>query len=174
MYRGYDYLIGLSHDLYVKAYNLTRLRVLVLWFLVLLVFVVGQMIYYIYHTKFRIGKWLFTTALIAYMILSFGRMDYVIAKYNINANEYITLYNFMYLTELSLDAAPAIAELSEERLVEGKEDGAYYYDHSEDIKTEYREYFKRIKNEYNTSIRGFNISNYIAYQNALDKIAEWK
>lgn len=160
--------------LYVKAYNLTRLRVLVLWFLVLLVFVVGQMIYYIYHTKFRIGKWLFTTALIAYMILSFGRMDYVIAKYNINANEYITLYNFMYLTELSLDAAPAIAELSEERLVEGKEDGAYYYDHSEDIKTEYREYFKRIKNEYNTSIRGFNISNYIAYQNALDKIAEWK
>lgn len=160
--------------LYVKAYNLTRLRVLVLWFLVLLVFVVGQMIYYIYHTKFRIGKWLFTTALIAYMILSFGRMDYIIAKYNINANEYITLYNFIYLTELSLDAAPAIAELSEERLVEGKEDGAYYYDHSEDIKTEYREYFKRIKNEYNESIRGFNISSLIAYQNALDKVAEWK
>lgn len=160
--------------LYVKAYNLTRLRVLVLWFLVFLVFVVGQMIYYIYHTKFRIGKWLFTTALVAYMILSFGRMDYVIAKYNINANDYITADNFMYLTYLSLDATPAIAELSQDRLVENQEDEEYYYEYGEDIKTEYRGYFKWIKKEYNSSIRGFNISNYMAYRSAFDKVEEWK
>lgn len=158
--------------LYVKVYDLTRLRFLVLWFLIFLVFVVGQLMYYVYHSKFRIGKWLFTTALVAYMILSFGRMDYVIAKYNINANEYMTSDNFNYLTYLSLDATPAIAELSVDRLLVDQENNEY--DYEEDMKENYKLYFQRIVNEYNSSIRGFNISNYIAYQSALDKLAEWK
>lgn len=160
--------------LYVKVYDLTRLRFLVLWFLIFLVFVVGQMMYYVYHSKFRIGKWLFITALVAYMILSFGRMDYVIAKYNINANEYMTADNFRYLTYLSLDATPAIAELSEDRLLVDQEDNEYDYGYEEDSKENYELYFQWIVNEYNSSIRGFNISNYIAYQSALDKLAELK
>lgn len=159
--------------LYVKVYDLTRLRFLVLWFLIFLMFVVGQTMYYIYHTKFRIGKWIFTTALVAYMILSFGRMDYIIAKYNINSNEYITPNNFVYLKNLSLDATPAIAELSKDRLLIDHEDNEYYYEYEVDIKEGYDLYFYWIVNEYSSSIRGFNISSYIAYQSALDKVA-WK
>jgi len=106
------------------------------------------------------------------MIISFGRMDYVIAKYNINANEYMTSDNFNYLTYLSLDATPAIAELSVDRLLVDQENNEY--DYEEDMKENYKLYFQRIVNEYNSSIRGFNISNYIAYQSALDKLAEWK
>lgn len=158
--------------LYVKVYDLTRLRLLVLWFLALLVFVVGQIIYYINHSEFKIGKGLFITTLVAYMILSFGRMDYVIAKYNIHANTYITQSDFGYLTYLSLDATPAIGEISPDQLIDGQEEGEVYGEYTEDIKMEYKKYFKRIKNEYKETIRGFNISNYMAYQSALDKVAE--
>ena len=136
-------------------------------------FVVGQTMYYIYHTKFRIGKWIFTTALVAYMILSFGRMDYIIAKYNINSNEYITPNNFVYLKNLSLDATPAIAELSKDRLLIDHEDNEYYYEYEMEIREGYDLYFQWIVKEYSPSIRGFNISSYIAYQSALDKVA-WK
>ncbi|WP_455714191.1 DUF4153 domain-containing protein [Anaerosporobacter sp.] len=160
--------------LYVQVYDLTRLRLLVLWFLVLLLFIVGQIIYYIYHSEFRIGKRLFITTLVAYMILSFGRMDYVIAKYNIYANTYITQSDFVYLTFLSLDATPAIAEISEDRLIDGEEEEEYYNEFDRDIMTEYKEYFKGINNEYKGTIRGFNVSNYVAYQSAHNKVEEWK
>lgn len=158
--------------LYVQVYDLTRLRLLVLWFLALLVFVVGQIMYYVNHSDFKIGKGIFITTLVAYMILSFGRMDYVIAKYNIHANTYITQSDFVYLTYLSLDATPAIGEISTDQLIDGQEEGGVYGEFSEDIRMEYEKYFKRIKNGYKETIRGFNISNYMAYQSALDKVTE--
>lgn len=158
--------------LYVQVYDLTRLRFLVLWFLVLLVFIVGQIMHYINHSEVKIGKRLFITTLIAYMVLSFGRMDYVIARYNIHANTYITQSDFIYLTSLSFDATPAIAKISEDRLIDGEEEGEYYNKYDGDIMTEYEEYFKVIKNEYKGTIRGLNVSNYVAYKSAYNKIKE--
>ncbi|WP_310602738.1 DUF4153 domain-containing protein [Anaerosporobacter sp.] len=155
--------------LYVQAYDLTRLRFLVLWFLIVLIVAVGQMMYYIYHSQYKIGKRLFQTALIAYMLLSFCRMDYIIAKYNISANEYITSDDLMYLTCLSKDATPAIAELPEERVLKRSKADRYNY-----VDASYERYFYTIENEYKSSIRGFNISKYIAYQCAVDKNNELK
>lgn len=105
--------------MYIQYKYLTNLRILVLWAcFVLLLLVTGVMI-----TIFRQGFPLFRFGVIAvsvcYIILSFARTDYWIAKVNIDNMQEETQYAFFagtpvyddygYLArKLSMDAAPAI------------------------------------------------------------------
>lgn len=137
--------------LYVDVYHLTFLRVLVLWFLALLTIAMGGMVYYIYHRKFLINRFLFYTVLICYLIFAYIRPDYMVADYNINHMQQITASDMYYLTYLSVDAAPAFSKIKEEQL-------------GDTAKNILNNYYNSISDSYQGGIRGFNLSHYRAWK----------
>ncbi len=97
--------------LYVKAYHLSFLRVLVLWFLALLaVFMIG-VIRSILQEGFCLFRYGVAVVTAAYLLFSFGRPDALIASYNISRmGEEISLEDLEYLADLSADALPALSK----------------------------------------------------------------
>lgn len=103
--------------MYVGAYHLSFLRVLVLWFLCLLAFVMGGTVYSIYVKKFSLFHYIMVTTAVFYIALSLARPDYQIAKYNVAHTENMNVEELNYLIYgLSEDAAPVIAEIEEQLL----------------------------------------------------------
>lgn len=98
--------------MYIAAYSLTVLRVLVLWALAVLALLLGGIIAYIYHKNFPLWRYCFAVFTVFWMLLSFSHMDYWIAKY-----DYAYGDDPYYLSELSLDAAPVVGEILEEHPV---------------------------------------------------------
>lgn len=143
---------GYRMILYINAYDLSILRVLVLWFLAVLFLIVAQILYYIYHSQFPIARTILHTVIILYLMLSFSRIDYIVASYNIANSESLLYSEVEYLTYLSEDAAPAIDKLSEE---------SYLTDTQQEI---IKHYFGRVGRNHNQSWRYFNLSEYIAYR----------
>lgn len=102
--------------LYISVYYLTFLRVFVLWALgviaLLLAGIIGKTLKNGFPL-FRYGLWVIT---VCYLVLSFGRPDYWIARYNISAYqeqdgespEEGRVLDTWYLSGLSADAAPVI------------------------------------------------------------------
>lgn len=131
--------------LYVQAYNLTRLRILVLWALVLIAVLFVGVVTRIFKTGFPLLKYMIVSVSICYLFLSFSHMDYYIVKYNTYAGEtYGVSVDYDYLNKLSMDAADAIREFDEQIL--------------------FRPYFERMNDEADVSIRTFNLSRYKAHK----------
>ena len=98
--------------LYVNEYNLTFLRVLVLWFLAVLTVIFIGVIYSIYRRNFGLFRYMTAVVSVGYILLSLGRPDALIANYNIENTTEMgeeDLYYLMY--GLSDDAAPEIAKI---------------------------------------------------------------
>lgn len=98
--------------LYVNEYNLTFLRVLVLWFLAVLTVIFIGVIYSIYRRNFELFRYMTAVVSVGYILLSLGRPDALIANYNIENTTEMgeeDLYYLMY--GLSDDAAPEIAKI---------------------------------------------------------------
>lgn len=114
------YVMGASSAyrmvLYVKAYNLSRLRFFVFWALILLgIFMLGMMtkIFFNRFPLFTYGLYVFC---VCFLILSFAKPDYQVAKYNLNNTNAENRLDKRYISyELSMDAAPAIAEYAKEK-----------------------------------------------------------
>lgn len=135
--------------MYIDAYYLTRLRIMVLWFLLLTLIVMLYVIYYIYHPTFPINRITIITVSVLYLILSFSRMDYIIADYNLTHDTNISCNEAYYLMHsLSCDATPAI--MSYEENIDSNE--LKYY--ISDINYVYHK----------TSVLQFNLSKYLAYK----------
>lgn len=101
--------------LYISSYHLTFLRVLVLWFLVLLAFLMAGVIWNIRKKEFPLFRYGMVVVTACYLLLSFSHFDYWIAKYNIyQMKEQISYEDISYLCSLSLDAVPALTELHPE------------------------------------------------------------
>ena len=79
--------------LYVKEYGLSFLRVLVLWFLAVLLFIFAGIIYSIFRSRFRLFRYITAVVSVGYILLSLSHVDAGIAAYN------------------SQDAAPQISSL---------------------------------------------------------------
>lgn len=98
--------------LYVRAYSLSFLRILVFWGLVLMAVLLVGIVIQIFHEKFRLFQYGLAVVTVCYLVLSFSHPDYWIAKYNLsqmhrqNAGE----MDYEYLSELSTDAASVIAQ----------------------------------------------------------------
>lgn len=154
--------------LYVRTYDLTFLRVLVLWTLAVLALLLAGLLISIYKKEFLLFRYCMVVVTLCYLIFSFSKPDYYIAKYNINkavgesvkemgSAEYD--YPKMYLDEsylfynLSLDAAPVLAEagiLKPEADLDDADYGMEYY-------------YDRIKQKTeDMGIRNFNLSAYKA------------
>ncbi len=101
--------------LYIQAYNLTKSRIFALWALGLIgVFMIG-MIVKIFYGRFPLFTYGLYVFCVFFLVLSFARPDYQVAKYNVANESAEGKLDTRYLTyELSKDAAPVIAEYAKE------------------------------------------------------------
>lgn len=104
---------GYRMMMYIRQYNLTFLRVLVLWFLVVLALILIGMTVSIYKKRFLLFHYIVAVVGVMYIGFSYSRPDVIIAKYDIahwkNASE-SDFYYLMYGMS-SIDAAPEIAKV---------------------------------------------------------------
>ncbi|NBI89865.1 DUF4173 domain-containing protein [Lachnospiraceae bacterium] len=163
--------------MYIKSYDLTFLRIFVLWSLAVIFFLMSGVLINIYKEKFPLFKYSMVVVTVFYIVLSFSRPDYFIAKYNISQmlSDQDSYHDTIYLTYyLSADAAPAI--LDEETLPQlinalpDKKKGSENNQISSQVVADswIGEYAKRISlhNESieikGTKARTFNLSRFIA------------
>ena len=91
--------------LYIQAYDLTFLRVFVLWALLVIFLLVTGALILIYKKSFPYTRYCLVIITTLYIIFSFSHPDYWIARYNLNSEAETDYY---YLENLSLDASPII------------------------------------------------------------------
>lgn len=141
--------------LYIQNYNLTFLRLLVLWALLVIAVVMIFVIWFIYNSEIKLFEYALITVTVLFIIFAFMRPDNIIAKYNIDNFENDKKWDMYYLTkDLSMDAADTII-LNDEIIDNEYEMGIY----CENIVTEYEDHYK-------SDIRKFNYSRYQAYKKA--------
>lgn len=142
--------------MYIDTYDLTYLRLLVLFALLLIAVLLAGMIVRIYKTDFKLMRYFIAVTSVLYITFSFAHPDYIIAKYNLSNIDTVQLnnYDLKYLVnEMSGDAAPAFYEFASE--LEGDENA---------VTADYlRVYFSNVNNEYEKGVRQFNFSRYRAH-----------
>ena len=162
--------------LYVDAYSLSFLRILVLWFLGLNTLLVTGIILAIYRAKFPLFRYFVAVSAVCYIVLAYANVDYIIASYNTKSQEKLEAIDIDYLTTLSADAAsvllPALNEIvtAEKNglLVSGTENpiARAYYELSEDrklaIKMTCSNYVRNIAENEKTDFRSWNLSRHRA------------
>ena len=143
--------------MYIREYNLTRKRILVLWALLVIGVLLAGVIVQIFKKDFRLFRYSLAVCVVCYLVLSFGRMDYWIARYDVDhcvtehKDRGIQWFESTaepdvpldYLAELSCDAAPIIADYK----------GSWANDYRESI----------YDVQYDT-LRQWNLSRYMARQ----------
>ncbi len=145
--------------LYVKEYGLSFLRVLVLWFLAVLLFIFAGIIYSIFRSGFRLFRYMTAVVSVGYILLSLSHVDAGIAAYNISGAADQNDIDIYYLTDmLSQDAAPQISSLIDPEKVD------------DDTRLTLTFYFQNIREENSeTGIRGWNLARH----GALKASEEW-
>ena len=95
--------------LYIGEYHLTKLRLYAFWGLIVVFFGLTGAVISIYNEKFKFARYGFITLLTLWIVFSFMRPEYVIAKYNVSksASENIDLD---YIASFSSDASGPIYE----------------------------------------------------------------
>ncbi len=99
--------------MYVGEYYLTFLRILVLWFLVVLALIMAGVVVSIYKGRFPLFHYIVAVVGMMYILFSFSRPDVIAAKYDLahwKGTSDTDLYYLMYETN-SIDAAPEIAKI---------------------------------------------------------------
>ncbi len=151
--------------MYVKKYNLTYLRLLALFALLLIAALMAGIIASIYKYDFRLVRYFIAVTSVLYIALSFVHPDYIIAKYDISHINTVQPNDFdlKYLvSNMSCDAAPAMYAFAEEIESYGYDGNA-----SENTKNDMylQSYFHDVSYEYDKydGIREFNLSRYRAY-----------
>lgn len=137
--------------LYVQTYHFTFLRILVLWFLIILAFIMAGVAVSIYREGFPLFRYIAVAVGCGYILFSLAKPDRMVAEYNLRHMEAYSIQDLQYmLYGLSDDAAPVIAELD-----------AYVTD--EELKGQGREelnlYFEEIAKRYrHVTLREMNLS----------------
>ncbi len=88
--------------MYIKNYNLTFLRIFVLWMLGLIGILLAGITFQIYKNRFPLFKYTIVAVTVFVLGFTFSHPDYWIAKYNTARQDY------SYIGHLSADAAPAL------------------------------------------------------------------
>ena len=100
--------------MYINRYNLTFLRIFVLWALAVIFLLMAGVTIFIYMNRFPLFTYSMIIVTVFYIGLSFAHPDYWIAKYNLKPvhMEYLNDYDIndsqQYLYRLSADAAPIL------------------------------------------------------------------
>ena len=89
---------------------MTFLRILVLWFLIVLALIMGGVIISIYKGRFLLFRYIMGVVSIMYIGLAFSLPDVVAAKYNIAHEEKLKIKDVRYvMNRMCIDVAPIIA-----------------------------------------------------------------
>lgn len=166
--------------LYIKAYHLTFLRVLVLWGLVVIFLLISGTLTLIFRENFPMVKYCVIAVTMMYLIFSFAHPDYWIARYNLshaatensgtgeNSDQSSRSYSdFYYLRNLSMDAAPAIYGMVDGlgNNLENIDSLQWFYRYSEKILRKSWEGSPLDTLPQKQSVRKFNFSRWAAYKN---------
>lgn len=143
--------------MYIKTYNLTFLRLFVLWSLAVIFLLMAGVTVYIYFQRFPLFFYSVVVTTVLYLGLSFAHPDYWIALYNLNPSRVDwqtddASGNLRYLTKLSADAAPILLnektnpylqvsldtmkELAELEMLYGFEGNGFSYDKYDEMHAE--------------------------------------
>jgi len=162
--------------LYVDAYSLSFLRILVLWFLGLNTLLVTGIILAIYRTKFPLFRYFVAVSAVCYIVLAYANVDYIIASYNTKSQEKMEEIDIDYLTTLSSDAAPVLLPALNE-IITAEKNGLLgsgtenpiaraYFELSEGrqqaIKMTCSDYIRNIAEDEKTDFRSWNLSRHRA------------
>ena len=162
--------------LYVDAYSLSFLRILVLWFLGLNTLLVTGIILAIYRAKFPLFRYFVAVTAICYIVLAYANVDYIIASYNTKSQEKLEKIDIDYLTTLSSDAAPVLLPAWNE-IINAEKDGMpgtdvenpiarAYFELSVDrqlaVKMICSEYIRNVSENEKTDFRAWNLSRHRA------------
>lgn len=132
--------------LYIGAYHLTFLRLLVLLFLLIDTLLLAGVIISLYNKSFPLFGYCVTVITICYVIFSLGRPDYHIAKYFVDHTDKIESEDLHYLTSyLSLDAASVVLPLLDRQ-----------YDYNIQLYIDH--YYSRLSNSGSGDVREYNYS----------------
>lgn len=137
---GCTYIMTFSSALrmimYIKAYNLTFLRISVLWALAAIAVIMIGILINIFRRNFNLFGYFVTAVTIIFVMFSFSRPDYVTARYNYSAMQRRLAsegYNgpdvrndIIHLTGLSFDAAPILMNSGFENMCRKAESDSYY------------------------------------------------
>ena len=138
--------------LYIRAYQLTLLRGVVLVALAVITLLMAGTICYIWNRRFPLFQYGMAVVCISYVLFAFAHVDAGIAAYDLaqieNGN---TAGDYSYLSCLSTDAAPVIAEYLKEH-----PDKSYYGDGIYNWKWEYMQENDRMNQP--VTLRTFNLS----------------
>lgn len=140
--------------LYIDAYSLSFLRILVLWFLGLNTLLVTGIILAIYRSKFPLFRYFVAVTAICYIVLAYAKVDHIIASYNLKANESIKTADIDYLAMLSEDAAPAMVPALSEILASEEE--------NDSVKRSLIDYVTGISEEEMHDFRSWNYAHHKA------------
>lgn len=125
---GCTYIMILSSAwricLYVQTYGLTFLRILVLWFLTVLVVFMTAVIVYVHGKNFSMPRFFLTVGLIMWLVFALARVDRIAARYNFErfgdtSNE--AAANAIY--DLSMDAVPVMIQYDYQGLYSSEWEG---------------------------------------------------
>ena len=139
--------------LYISVYHLTVLRVFVLWSLLVISFLMVGTLVLIYKPDFPFVRYGIIVVTVLFLLYSFSRPDYRIARYNISHASKDD-YALTYLCQLSADAAPVILG----KLPEESDDPDDYY--LSNLRQEYVDYLSDCTSD--LSIRSLNFSRWKA------------
>jgi len=154
--------------LYIDQYHLTFLRVLVLWFLLVLALIMGGVIITIYRKSFPLFRYITTIVAICYISFALCRPNYWIVQYNVAYSEEMTYRDLKYLMiGYSENAASAIAKMDPEDISVNGEDYT-----TNNVKGQLYNYFMRIS--LNNKDVYFRKANYVRIRakNIADKYLE--
>ena len=149
----------LRMHMYEVEYGYTVLRLLVFAALITEAILMIPTVMFIFNKEFNIVKSYMIITLVAFLILNFMDMDYIIAKKNVGRYYYTKDIDLDYLQNYRYDNIPILVD--------------FYNNHIEDkkIKHELRDYLYTMKmnaNSVESSIFEFNISHFRA-KRALDR-----
>lgn len=174
--------------IYIHYYYLTFDRFLVLWGLALLSFLFVGIVINIFKEDFPLFRYSVAVVTVLYLLLSFAKPDYIIAKVNISQTVHedhdMTGYtdrkpysDYYYLSGLSADAAPVLVPYLQElgynmEAYRAKDPVDYMKEMDPDGKDKYKSnklegfgyYWMRYtkRSIQGMGIRSFNLSRYIA------------
>lgn len=144
--------------LYVNAYGLTFLRLLVLWFLVLLALLLGAAVYTVFHAEFRLFRFTLVACLALWLVFAFARPDAIAVRYNLSQHGLNDTTETQIVYESSADAIGALRP---------------YFLQIRESETEsmYLNLTISVAHEYTArGVRGFNFSAWQAMRTAEDFI----
>ena len=111
--------------LYVNAYGLTYLRLLVLWFLALLALILGAAVYTVFHEDFQLFRFTLIACMALWLVFAFARPDAIAARYNLAKRGLDDATEAQIVYESSSDSIGALRPYFAGIEARGKESSTY-------------------------------------------------